>query len=121
MRISRKQRQHGIALQAGDAAAGGVDRGAERRVVHGPMAQRRVVAQVVQAQGERVKALLYFNCVGRGQELYLEPDVDLRALTSALPGVPVLGMGASFELGPRSGRTWLHMYSGVLVALLGSS
>ncbi|MBS2030326.1 MAG: FIST C-terminal domain-containing protein [Deltaproteobacteria bacterium] len=66
---------------------------------------------------EQVKAALYFNCDGRGRKLHLEPDADLRAIRTALPGVPILGMTSSFELGPAGDRSRLLMYSGVLVAL----
>jgi small ligand-binding sensory domain FIST len=64
-----------------------------------------------------VRAALYFNCMGRGRSLHLEDDADLRAIRSAFPGVPVIGMASSFELGPLAGKTRLLMYSGVLVLL----
>ena len=66
---------------------------------------------------EQVKAALYFNCDGRGRKLHLEPDADLRAIRTALPNVPIIGMTSSFELGPAGDRSRLLMYSGVLVAL----
>jgi small ligand-binding sensory domain FIST len=76
---------------------------------------KRVLAEV-QAPGQ-VRAALYFNCAGRGRSLHLEPDADLHAIRAALPGVPLLGMSASFELGPVDGACRLLMYSGVLVTL----
>jgi len=64
-----------------------------------------------------VRALLYFNCAGRGSSLYLEPDADIARIRRALPGVPVLGMTSSFELASQAGALDLLMYCGVLVAL----
>jgi small ligand-binding sensory domain FIST len=83
----------------------------------GALRDRQRMLAALQAESPRPQALLYFNCVGRGQSLHLEPDADLKAIHAAFPGVPLLGMAAAFELGPREGRPWLHMYSGVLVAL----
>jgi small ligand-binding sensory domain FIST len=57
---------------------------------------------------------LYLNCAGRGASLYGMPDVDVHAIRSRFPDLPLAGMFSSFEIAPRHGRPSLQLYTGVL-------
>jgi len=54
---------------------------------------------------------LLFSCLGRGEGLYGEPDVETQAFARALPGVPLAGFFGNGEIGPVRGRTFLHGYT----------
>ena len=58
---------------------------------------------------------LYFDCVARGRSLYGKPDVDAGILSSALPGLPILGFFCNAEIAPLRGINQLFTYTGVLV------
>jgi small ligand-binding sensory domain FIST len=79
----------------------------------------RMLAGVAEGTPGLPSAAVYFNCVGRGRSLFLEEDADLKAIRAALPGVPLLGMASSFELGPSGRASQTLMYCGVLAALSG--
>lgn len=66
--------------------------------------------------GERPPAFgLYFNCLGRGQGLFGEPDHDVRLIRAVLGDVPLAGFFGNAELAPVQRRNHLHNYTGVLV------
>jgi len=56
----------------------------------------------------------YFNCAGRGQDLYGAPDVDSGLLQRRFGGGGILGLASSFELAGDEGRAQVHLYTGVL-------
>jgi small ligand-binding sensory domain FIST len=58
---------------------------------------------------------LYFDCVARGRSLYGKPDVDAGLLSTALPGLPILGFFCNAEIAPMRGVNHLFTYTGVLV------
>ncbi len=63
------------------------------------------------AHTEPPSAALLFSCLGRGQGLYGEADVETRAFERALPGVPLGGFFGNGEIGPVRGRSFLHGYT----------
>jgi len=58
---------------------------------------------------------LYFDCLARGASLYGEPGVDIALISSAFPGMPLLGFYSSAEIAPLRGTNQLLTYSGVLL------
>lgn len=54
---------------------------------------------------------LLFSCMGRGENLYGEPDHDSRVAAEQLGPVPLGGFFCNGELGPVLGRTFLHGYT----------
>jgi small ligand-binding sensory domain FIST len=50
---------------------------------------------------------LLFSCVGRGSNLFTQPDHDA-GLVSSLLGAPVAGFFCNGEIGPVGGRNFLH-------------
>lgn len=64
--------------------------------------------------GAATVAGLYFDCAGRGTQLYGTPGVDLRLLRARFPDLPLVGMRSAFELAPHRGRPALHSFTGVL-------
>lgn len=55
----------------------------------------------------------YFNCAGRGSNLYGTPGVDAATLRQCLGDVPVGGCSSSFELATTAGAPRMHLFSGV--------
>ncbi len=60
--------------------------------------------------GKATGALL-FSCVGRGVDLYHEPDHDSRAFRNHMGDVPLGGFFCSGEIGPIGGDTYIHGYT----------
>ncbi|MFM7364389.1 MAG: FIST N-terminal domain-containing protein [Cuspidothrix sp.] len=56
---------------------------------------------------------LMFTCLGRGTGLYGEPNFDSRLFTRYVHDVPMGGFFCGGEIGPVSGRTFLHGYTSV--------
>jgi small ligand-binding sensory domain FIST len=56
---------------------------------------------------------LMFACLGRGEELYNEPDYDSQIFSQYFGSLPVTGFFCSGEIGPISGSTYLHGYTSV--------
>jgi small ligand-binding sensory domain FIST len=54
---------------------------------------------------------LLFSCNGRGQGLFGSPNHDVSALERAFGTLPVAGFFAQGELGPVSGRNFLHGFT----------
>lgn len=57
---------------------------------------------------------LFVSCAGRGIGLYGAADVDASIVRSRFPQVPLAGMFSSFEIGPSSRGTAMHLYTGIL-------
>jgi small ligand-binding sensory domain FIST len=57
---------------------------------------------------------LLFCCLGRGQDLYGEPNVDIRTIQSALGNLPIAGFFCSGEIGPIAGRNFIHGFTSSL-------
>ncbi len=75
--------------------------------------------QTLLNQGARPKSGfsggLLFSCLGRGRELYGEPDVDVRTIREALGGsCPVAGFFCNGEIGPIGPRNYIHGFTASL-------
>jgi len=60
---------------------------------------------------ERPAGALLFSCLGRGAQLYGQPDHDSTAFHAAMGDVPLGGFFCNGEIGPVHGRTFLHGYT----------
>lgn len=56
---------------------------------------------------------LMFACVGRGEQLYDEPNFDSQLFSRYFPRVPLSGFFCSGEIGPVGNSTFLHGYTSV--------
>jgi len=54
---------------------------------------------------------LLFSCLGRGQGMFGEADHDSRLFREDVAPVPIGGFFCNGEIGPVSGRTYLHGYT----------
>ncbi len=54
---------------------------------------------------------LLFSCLGRGEQLYGEPDHDTTTFRRHLGAVPLGGFFCNGEIGPVHGSTFLHGYT----------
>lgn len=59
----------------------------------------------------------YFNCAGRGQGLYGEPDHDVTLIREALGEFPLTGFFGNGELAPVGGQNFFHNYTGALLLI----
>ncbi len=59
----------------------------------------------------------YFNCCGRGQNLYARPNEDTRLIRQFFPETPILGFFSYGELAPVDHINHLHHYAGSLVLI----
>ncbi|MFZ0322704.1 MAG: FIST N-terminal domain-containing protein [Actinomycetes bacterium] len=63
----------------------------------------------------RVDGALLFSCNSRGTSLFSSADHDPAVVRNAFDGAPVGGFFASGEIGPVSGRNYLHGFTASLV------
>lgn len=56
---------------------------------------------------------LMFTCLGRGEQLYDEPNVDSGLFQRYFPSIPLSGFFCQGEIGPVGGNTFLHGYTSV--------
>ncbi len=56
---------------------------------------------------------LMFACIGRGEQLYGQPDFDSRLFRQYAGNIPVSGFFCNGEIGPVGGGTFLHGYTSV--------
>ncbi len=56
---------------------------------------------------------LMFSCLGRGEGLYLKPNVDSQLFQDFIPNVPLAGFFCNGEIGPVGNTTFLHGYTSV--------
>jgi small ligand-binding sensory domain FIST len=52
-----------------------------------------------------------FSCLGRGKQLYGEPHHDVRMLRELTGSYPVGGFFCNGEIGPISGKTFIHGFT----------
>ena len=62
-------------------------------------------------QRDAVSGALLFSCLGRGENLYREPNFDTGVFKEHLGDIPVGGFFCNGEIGPVGGRTFLHGYT----------
>jgi len=92
---------------------------AERQVVQFHLRDARTSAEDLDLRLERhrenapadVEGVILFSCLGRGADLYGEPDHDSGLLRRHLGPVPVAGFFGNGEIGPVQGATFLHGYT----------
>ncbi|NJM95309.1 MAG: hypothetical protein HC792_02835 [Acaryochloridaceae cyanobacterium CSU_5_19] len=60
--------------------------------------------------GQPIAALL-FDCLGRGERFYGEPDFDSHLFSQYFQEIPVSGFFCNGEIGPIGGATFLHGYT----------
>lgn len=60
----------------------------------------------------------YFNCAGRGQELYEQESHDVNLIRRYLGEFPLIGMFSSFELVTQESRIVMNGFTGVLALFL---
>lgn len=87
--------------------------------VRDPAAAREDMARVCRQSARELKGAvprfaLYFNCSGRGQNLYGTPNADTRVLKEHFGTIPFAGIQSAFEIGPFDGAPALQLYTGVL-------
>lgn len=70
-----------------------------------------LLAEDATKHGEPPRAALLFSCCGRGQGLFGSPHHDAGALRDRWGDIPVAGFFAQGEIGPVSGRNFLHGYT----------
>jgi small ligand-binding sensory domain FIST len=58
---------------------------------------------------------VYFNCAGRGSDLYGQPGLDPELIQRRFGPLPLAGIQSSFEIAPTCGRPRIHMLTGVLL------
>ncbi len=58
---------------------------------------------------------IYFNCAGRGRELYGAPDHDVTLIRERLGEWPLIGFFGNGEFAPVGRENFFHTYTGVLV------
>lgn len=56
-------------------------------------------------------AALLFDCLGRGERFYGEPDFDSQLFKRYFQNIPVSGFFCNGEIGPIAGTTFLHGYT----------
>lgn len=56
---------------------------------------------------------LMFTCLGRGEQLYDQPNVDSGLFQRYFPSIPLSGFFCQGEIGPVGGNTFLHGYTSV--------
>ncbi|MBM3139618.1 MAG: hypothetical protein FJZ92_05235 [Chloroflexi bacterium] len=61
--------------------------------------------------GERVLGALLCTCNGRGVGLFGEPDHDALAIDEVFGALPTAGLFCNGEIGPVSGKTFLHGFT----------
>ena len=70
-----------------------------------------VLARHHEGPAPRAAGSLLFACLGRGEQLYGEPDHDTAAFQRHLGPVPLGGFFCNGEIGPVHGSTFLHGYT----------
>jgi small ligand-binding sensory domain FIST len=70
-----------------------------------------VLGRYVEGSARRPAGSLLFSCLGRGVQLYSEPDHDTATFRRHLGPVPIGGFFCNGEIGPVHGSTFLHGYT----------
>jgi small ligand-binding sensory domain FIST len=69
--------------------------------------------------GQRVAGALLFTCNGRGLRLFPEPNHDTGLIAEVLGGIPLGGFFCAGELGPVSGRNYVHTFTASIAVFPG--
>jgi len=57
---------------------------------------------------------LLFSCLGRGRDLYGEPNYDIRTIGAAVNKCPIAGFFCNGEIGPVGGQNFIHGFTSSL-------
>lgn len=87
-------------------------RDAETSTTDLEMLLRRYQAQT-QSQDPSPVGALMFSCLGRGEDLYGEPNVDADLFSRYINNIPLGGFFCNGEIGPVGSTTFLHGYTSV--------
>ncbi len=79
--------------------------------------QATVASLRARLEGRRPVFACYFNCAGRGQGLYQEPDHDVTLIREALGEFPLTGFFGNGEIAPVGRRSFFHNYTGALLLI----
>lgn len=71
-----------------------------------------------QLENNDARGALFFNCIGRGRDLYGVSNHDTECFHQAMGDLSLAGFFGNGEIGPVSGKTFMHAYTAVF-ALLG--
>ena len=63
---------------------------------------------------QKPQGALMFSCLGRGETLFGEPGHDSKVIENHLGPVPIGGFFCNGEIGPVSGRTWVHGFTSAI-------
>ena len=77
---------------------------------------REIVADLYERTREHTPAFgMYFNCLGRGKEMYGNKNHDISIIQGKFPDMPIIGFFGNAEFAPIGRRNLAHAYTGVLV------
>jgi small ligand-binding sensory domain FIST len=68
------------------------------------------------AVAESAQGALLVSCNGRGPSMFGRAESDVELVSECLGGAPVAGLFAGGEIGPVTGRNWLHGFTASLLA-----
>lgn len=72
---------------------------------------KQMLAALKQTSNAAPQAALLFTCNGRGTRLFPEPNHDAEAIGDAFGNVPLAGFFAAGEMGPVTGKNFLHGFT----------
>lgn len=72
---------------------------------------RQLLDQHRVPSGARGRASLLFSCNGRGSRMFPDPNHDALAIQECLGPMPLAGFFAQGELGPVSGKNYIHGFT----------
>ncbi len=70
-----------------------------------------LLKQYLKAGDHAPAGVLLFDCLGRGEGFYDEPDFDTELFHRYIKQIPVTGFFCNGEIGPIGGTTFLHGYT----------
>ena len=77
---------------------------------------REIVADLYERTREHTPVFgMYFNCLGRGKEMYGNKNHDIRIIQGKFPDMPIIGFFGNAEFAPIGRRNFAHAYTGALV------
>lgn len=72
---------------------------------------RQLLSSVDDIEKARAGGALLFTCNGRGTRLFREPHHDATAIQQSLGNIPLAGFFAAGEIGPVSGKNYMHGFT----------
>lgn len=78
----------------------------------------QLLDQFQQSEPARAAGGLLFTCNGRGTRMFPEPNHDAGVVQNRLGPLPLAGMFAQGELGPVSGKNYIHGFTASLALFM---